>query len=69
MNHSRLNAALTHHIRAEYLEMPGLRLTVAEAARFWGLHSTTCETVFRELEQSGFLSWCDDGSYRLREHK
>jgi hypothetical protein len=56
--------SLTNRIRAEYVEAPGLRLTVAQAARFWGLDSQVCEQLLRKLEQAGFLGRCPDGSYR-----
>jgi hypothetical protein len=41
--------------RAEYLEMPGLRLTVAQAARLWHLDIASCEGVLATLVQSKFL--------------
>jgi len=56
--------ALTQRIRAEYQEAPGLRLTVAQGTRFWGLDFATCEYAFETLEHTGFLSRCSDGSYR-----
>ena len=56
--------SLTRRIRAEYLEAPGLRLTVAQAARFWGLDCRVCQHALHELEGVGFLGQCADGSYR-----
>jgi hypothetical protein len=50
-------------IRAEYLEMPGLRLTPAQAARLFGLDHDTCGRVLRDLVETSFLSARPDGSY------
>ena len=33
----------------EYREMPGLRLTRAEASRFWQVDETTCDAIVRAL--------------------
>ena len=35
-------AQLLRRIKAEYIEMPGLRLTVAQAGRLWGLDTPAC---------------------------
>ena len=32
-------------IQGEYIEMPGLRLTVAQAQRLWGLDRAVCDAV------------------------
>ena len=58
-------ADLVRRIRGEYLEMPGLRLTTAQAERFFGLNAVTCELVMRTLLASGFLSRTDDGAFAL----
>jgi hypothetical protein len=50
-------------VRAEYLEMPGLRLTLAQAARFWSLDRGTCTQVLAKLVQAGFLVVTSEGSY------
>ena len=42
-------------IRAEYLEMPGLHLTMRQAKRLWGLDELTCAAAFAALEQEKFL--------------
>jgi hypothetical protein len=57
-------SALTLRVRAEYEETPGLRLTVAQAARFWCLDERKCEQVLDQLKAAGFLRRCPDGSYR-----
>jgi hypothetical protein len=50
-------------IEAEYLEMPGLRLTVAQAARLLGLDPALCARLFGHLVSSGFLRIARDGHY------
>jgi DNA-binding MarR family transcriptional regulator len=42
-------------VKAEFLEMPGLTLTVAQAARLWSLDAGLCTAVLSALEQTGFL--------------
>ena len=56
--------AMVQRIRAEYLEMPGLSLTVLQAARFWGLSARTLERVLSSLVESGFLERDKKGCYR-----
>jgi hypothetical protein len=55
-------------IRAEYLEMPGLRLTVEQARRLYGIDEATCRLVLDALVESEFLCVKPDGTYaRLTE--
>ena len=42
-------------VRGEYVEMPGLRLTLAQAQRLWGLDAVACASVLRELVDAKFL--------------
>ena len=56
---------LLRRARSEYLEMPGLRLTKAQAQRLWGLDPGTCEHVLQALTQSHFLAQTRDGSFVL----
>jgi hypothetical protein len=56
---------LLTRIRAEYREMPGLRLTLLQARRLWGLDILTCAAALSALEASGFLRTTRDGSYIL----
>jgi len=41
--------------QAEYLEMPGLQLTEAQAARLWSFDSALCSAVLTALVESRFL--------------
>jgi hypothetical protein len=54
---------LLHRIRSEFLEMPGLRLTPAQAARLWALDRPTSERVLDGLAVTGFLLKSRDGAY------
>ena len=54
---------LLQRIRSEFLEMPGLRLTPAQAARLWALDRPTSERVLDGLTVTGFLLKRRDGAY------
>lgn len=56
---------LLARIRSEYLEMPGLRLTLLQARRLWALDALTCANALAVLECSGFLTRTRDGAYIL----
>jgi hypothetical protein len=47
--------SLVAWIRSEYREMPGLRLTFAQACRLWDIDSATCELLLQQLMRDGFL--------------
>ncbi len=53
-------------IRGEFLEMPGLRLTPAQAQRLWALDRPTCEVLLAKLVDAEFLMRTGDGSFALR---
>ena len=42
-------------IQAEYREVPGLKLTMPQAQRLWGLDGHACEALFDVLIASRFL--------------
>ncbi len=50
-------------IQGEYLEMPGLRLTTAQAQRLWNLDRPTTERLLGRLVETRFLSKTRDGSF------
>ena len=54
---------LLRRIRSEYLEMPGLCLTLAQAQRLWGLDASTCSGLFAALTADKFLWLRADGTY------
>lgn len=55
---------LLARIRGEFIEMPGLRLSVAEASRLWGFEADLSVTILLELVDEGFLRVGADGKYR-----
>ena len=52
---------VANRVRSEFLEMPGLRLTIRQAARLWGLEAAACEHVIEVLVRSEFLRRIPDG--------
>jgi len=50
-------------IQGEFTEMPGLRLTPAQAQRLWGLDRTICDQLLDALVKTNFLSQMRDGSF------
>jgi len=49
-------------IREEFREMPGLRLTTAQAMRLWGLEQPMCRAVIDALVAAAFLRWTPTGA-------
>jgi hypothetical protein len=50
-------------IRAEYLEIPGLRLTREQMQRLWGLDAAACQTLLAMLVEVGFLRCTRQAAY------
>ena len=46
---------LSSRIEAEYMEMPGLSVTLPQAQRLWTADRHTCQTVFDRLIARGVL--------------
>lgn len=59
-------AHLGELVRAEYREMPGLNVTVRQAARLWGLDVDRSEQLLSALVDDGFLVRDARGAYRRR---
>jgi hypothetical protein len=55
--------AMLKRIRAEYLEMPGLRLTLEQMGRLCGVERALCERVLDSLVQEKFLCVKANGAY------
>ena len=53
----------TERIRAEFLEMPGLRLTVVQVQRLCGVDAALCQSVLDALVEMRFLRANADGTY------
>ena len=56
---------LLNRIRAEYLEMPGMRLTLEQMQRLFGIERTICHTVLDSLVDAKFLYVKSNGHYAL----
>jgi len=50
-------------VKGEYLEMPGLRLTPAQAQRLWGLDREACDALLGALVDTRFLYRTRDGAF------
>jgi hypothetical protein len=50
-------ASVIDRVRAEFVEMPGLELTLPQAVRLWGLGADDCRHVLDSLADAGFLRW------------
>jgi hypothetical protein len=48
---------LTTLIRAEYLEMPGLSVTLPQAVRLWNADRRQCQEALETLVREGFLRY------------
>ena len=58
--------AALNRIRAEFEEMPCLRVTLPEARRLFGLPDQTVSWVLRQLTSEGFLDRNERGEYIRR---
>jgi hypothetical protein len=47
---------LDDRVRAEFNEMPGMRLTLHQAARLWAMPVGACERLLERLVAEGFLA-------------
>lgn len=61
-------ANVLHRVQGEFLEMPGLRLTDAQARRLWDLDAATCAALLDELIASRFLFRTCDGAVMRIEY-
>jgi hypothetical protein len=55
----------SQRILAEYREMPGLRLTLRQAARLWAMDAVQCQAILDALVASGSLRRGPKGEYCL----
>jgi hypothetical protein len=63
-----LDQRVLNRLRAEYLEMPGMKLTIEQVQRLCGIEQTMCALVLDALVKAGFLCRKSDGTYvRLTE--
>jgi hypothetical protein len=57
------NEEMLRRVQGEFLEMPGLRLTEAQARRLWGLDAASCGALLGALVDAKFLFRTRDGSF------
>ena len=50
-------------VKGEFLEMPGLRLTEAQARRLWALDAASCAALLGALVDANFLFKTRDGAF------
>ena len=56
---------LRRRAEAEYMEMPGLKLTAAQASRLWALDVTASVLLLESMVEAGVLYRARDGAYLL----
>lgn len=56
-------SSLLARIRSEFLEMPGLKLTLQQACRLWNTNESTCRDLLAELVREGFLFHAPSGAF------
>jgi hypothetical protein len=54
---------LAVRVHGEYREMPGLHLTVRQAARLFGVTPDVADDVLHELRRASILTRADDGAF------
>jgi hypothetical protein len=64
----RAGEEVLRRVQGEFLEMPGLRLTHAQARRLWGLDAAQCDALLGALVEAKFLYRTRDGAFMRVEH-
>ena len=54
---------MLQRIQGEFVEMPGLRLTAAQAQRLWGLEPDVCSALLSALVEAKFLARTREGAF------
>jgi hypothetical protein len=65
---NRASEEALRRVQGEFLEMPGLRLTEAQARRLWGLDAASCDALLGALVDAKFLFKTRDGAFMRIEH-
>jgi hypothetical protein len=63
--HMKMDDRRLARIHSEYLEMPGLKLTAAQASRFWNLGPEESRIALETLVEARVLWRTRDGHYVL----
>jgi Fic family protein len=61
-----IRSDVVQRIQAEYVDMPGLKLTLPQAARLFGVNTHESQRVLSELTEGGFLRRDQNGAYVRR---
>jgi hypothetical protein len=64
---ARASEEVLRRVQGEFLEMPGLRLTEAQARRLWGLDAASCGALLGALVDAKFLYRTRDGAFMKLE--
>ena len=64
----RTTEEVLRRVKGEFLEMPGLRLTGAQACRMWGLEPASCDALLGALVDAKFLFRTRDGAFMRFDH-
>ena len=59
----RATDEVLRRVQGEFLEMPGLRVTEAQARRLWGLDAASCDALLGALVEANFLFKTRDGAF------
>ena len=68
MHPHNLEPSLVTRVASEFREMPGLMLTLDQAARLFDLAAEECWGIFEKLQRDGVIEHGEDGLYRLAGH-
>ena len=60
------DATLAARVLTEFSELPGLRLTLWQTQRLYGVSADEAERTMDRLVRAGFLTLARDGSYGRR---
>lgn len=61
--HVEVSDVMLQRIYGEFIEMPGMRLTLSQAQRLWGLDERTCQVLLEYLVDMKFLCRSLHGNY------
>ena len=64
----RIDRAL-NRLRTVFIEIPGVRMSLSEAARLTELETHICQILLSALEDLGFLKRQEDGVYRRQSNE
>lgn len=62
-------SGLVNRVKVEYQEMPGMRLTVSQAQRLFGINESVCRQVLEVLSNMGHLRVADGQYMRAPERR